>query len=87
MKKERLDTLLVQRGFFESRSRAQAAIMAGQVLVNEQKIDKTGTQVAPDAAIRLLGGDLKIKYTDDAVFMTGSATRVFDGEVDETKIL
>lgn len=59
MKKERLDTLLVQRGFFESRSRAQAAIMAGQVLVNEQKIDKTGTQVAPDAAIRLLGGDLK----------------------------
>ena len=35
MKKERLDTLLVQRGFFESRSRAQAAIMAGQVLVNE----------------------------------------------------
>lgn len=59
MKKERLDTLLVQRGFFESRSRAQAAIMAGQVLVNEQKIDKTGTQVAPDATIRLLGGDLK----------------------------
>lgn len=33
--------------------------MAGQVLVNEQKIDKTGTQVVPDAAIRLLGGDLK----------------------------
>mgnify|MGYP000148074105 FL=1 len=59
MKKERLDTLLVERGFFETRSRAQAAIMAGQVLVNEQKIDKTGTQVAPDAAIRILGGDLK----------------------------
>ena len=59
MKKERLDTLLVQRGFFESRSRAQAAIMAGQVLVNEQKIDKTCTQVAPDAAIRLVVGDLK----------------------------
>ena len=59
MKKERLDTLLVEKGFFESRSRAQAAIMAGQVLVNEQKIDKTGTQVAPDAAIRILGGDLK----------------------------
>jgi len=59
VKKERLDTLLVEKGFFESRSRAQAAIMAGQVLVNEQKIDKTGTQVAPDAAIRILGGDLK----------------------------
>lgn len=59
MKRERLDTLLVERGFFETRSRAQAAIMAGQVLVNEQKIDKTGTQVASDAAIRILGGDLK----------------------------
>ena len=40
-----------------------------------------------DVTVKLLGGDLKIKYTDDAVFMTGSATRVFDGEVDETKIL
>ncbi len=42
MKKERLDALLTARGLFESRARAQAAIMAGQVLVNEQKIDKTG---------------------------------------------
>ena len=45
MKKERLDALLTARGLFESRARAQAAIMAGQVLVNEQKIDKPGTQV------------------------------------------
>ena len=43
MKKERLDALLTARGLFESRARAQAAIMAGQVLVNEQKIDKPGT--------------------------------------------
>ncbi len=42
MKKERLDALLTARGLFESRARAQAAIMAGQVLVNEQKIDKPG---------------------------------------------
>ena len=40
MKKERLDALLTARGLFESRARAQAAIMAGQVLVNEQKIDR-----------------------------------------------
>ena len=39
MKKERLDVLLVNRGMFESRAKAQAAVMAGQVLVNEQKID------------------------------------------------
>lgn len=76
MKKERLDTLLVQRGFFESRSRAQAAIMAGQVLVNEQKIDKTGTQVAPDAAIRLLGGDLK--YVSRGGLKLEKAVRCFN---------
>ena len=35
-KKIRLDTFLVEQGFFESRARAQAAIMAGQVLVDEQ---------------------------------------------------
>ena len=51
MKKERLDALLTARGLFESRARAQAAIMAGQVLVNEQKIDKPGTQVPEEAAI------------------------------------
>jgi len=60
VKKERLDTLLTaKRGLFESRARAQAAIMAGQVLVNEQKIDKPGTQVPEEAAIRLLGEKLK----------------------------
>ena len=54
MKKERLDALLMNRALFESRAKAQAAIMAGQVLVNEQKIDKPGTPVAPDVQIRLL---------------------------------
>ena len=58
MKKERLDVLLVNRGMFESRSKAQAAVMAGQVLVNEQKIDKPGTPVAPEVTIRLLGNKL-----------------------------
>src|SRR5574344_913730 len=58
MKKERLDALLMNRALFESRAKAQAAIMAGQVLVNEQKIDKPGTPVAPDVQIRLLGNKL-----------------------------
>ena len=57
--KERLDALLVNRGMFESRAKAQAAIMAGQVLVNEQKIDKPGTQVKPEVTIRLLGNQLR----------------------------
>ncbi len=42
-----------------SRERAQALILAGKVLINEQKLDKPGAQVVPDAEVRLLGGDLK----------------------------
>ena len=59
VKKVRLDTFLVEQGLFESRARAQAAIMAGQVLVDEQKIDKPGTPVKAEAKIRLLGDQLK----------------------------
>jgi len=57
--KLRLDKLLVDRGLVASRDRAQALIIAGKVLVNEQKFDKAGTQVALGAAVRLLGEDLK----------------------------
>ena len=58
-KKIRLDTYLVEKGLFESRAKAQAAIMAGQVLADEQKIDKPGTAVKEGAVIRLLGDQLK----------------------------
>ena len=55
--KTRLDVLLLERGLAPSRERARALILAGRVLVREQKIDKPGTAVASDAAIRLLGED------------------------------
>lgn len=57
--KTRLDVLLVDRSLVVSRERARALILAGRVLVNEQKIDKPGAAVVPDAAIRLLGEDLR----------------------------
>lgn len=57
--KLRLDKLLVDRGLAGSRERAQALILAGKVLVNDQKIEKAGAQVAAEAVIRLLGEDLK----------------------------
>jgi 23S rRNA (cytidine1920-2'-O)/16S rRNA (cytidine1409-2'-O)-methyltransferase len=57
--KIRLDKLLVDRGFTTSRERAQALILAGRVLVDEQKVEKTGAQFSEDCAIRLLGEDLK----------------------------
>ena len=57
--KTRLDKLLVDRGITPSRERAQALILAGKVLVNEQKIEKAGASVEPDSALRLLGEDLR----------------------------
>ena len=53
--KERLDVLLVERGLAESRSRAQAVIMAGEVYVNGQKADKAGMDVPLEAEIEVRG--------------------------------
>lgn len=58
MDKVRLDVLLVNKGFFESRTRAQAEVMAGNVLVNEIKVDKPGTLFTEDVTVRLLGNQL-----------------------------
>jgi 23S rRNA (cytidine1920-2'-O)/16S rRNA (cytidine1409-2'-O)-methyltransferase len=59
--KTRLDKLLVERGLAPSRERAQALILAGKVLVNEQKIEKAGASVDSGSAsvLRLLGEDLR----------------------------
>ena len=57
--KLRLDKLLVDRTLAASRERAQALILAGRVLVNEQRIDKPGTAVDDTVTIRMLGDDLR----------------------------
>jgi len=49
----------VERGLTPSRERAQALILAGKVLVNEQKVEKAGASIDSDAAVRLLGEDLR----------------------------
>ena len=59
MAKVRLDVLLVEQGLQESRQKAQATIMSGQVFVNGQRVDKPGTAVAADAQIEVRGGGLK----------------------------
>lgn len=56
--KQRLDILLTEKNFFDSRARAKAMIMAGKILVNGQKVDKAGTLIAPDAEIRILGEEM-----------------------------
>jgi 23S rRNA (cytidine1920-2'-O)/16S rRNA (cytidine1409-2'-O)-methyltransferase len=57
--KVRLDRLLVERGLAESRQKAQALILAGQVMVDEQKVEKCGTTVSAEAGLRLLGETLR----------------------------
>jgi 23S rRNA (cytidine1920-2'-O)/16S rRNA (cytidine1409-2'-O)-methyltransferase len=72
--KERLDLLLVQKELVETRTRAQARILAGEVIVNDHRIDKPGTKVPIDAEIRLKGsgnpyvsrGGMKLKAALDA---------------------
>jgi len=56
-KRERIDKLLVERGLAQSRARAQALVMAGAVLVSEQRVEKPSESFPPDAEIRVRGAD------------------------------
>lgn len=58
MKRERIDKLLIERGLAQSRTKAQAMVMAGVVLVNEQRVEKPSEQFAADVRIR-------VKHSDD----------------------
>jgi 23S rRNA (cytidine1920-2'-O)/16S rRNA (cytidine1409-2'-O)-methyltransferase len=72
-KKQRLDVLVHERGLAESRAKAQALILAGQVVVKDQRVDKPGALVPDDAELRLKGevlpyvsrGGLKLKHAID----------------------
>lgn len=55
--RQRLDQALVERGLVETRSRAQALIMAGKVYSGEVKLDKPGTQIAADMPLDVRGGE------------------------------
>lgn len=61
MKRERIDKLLVERKLAETRTRAQALVMAGLVLADEQRVEKSSDLISPNAVLR-------IKGTDDPAF-------------------
>jgi len=56
--KERLDVLLVKKGIFLSRERARASIMAGEIFVEGQRVDKCGEKIREDADIVFKGEEL-----------------------------
>jgi 23S rRNA (cytidine1920-2'-O)/16S rRNA (cytidine1409-2'-O)-methyltransferase len=72
-RKERLDVLLVEAGLAPTRTKAQALVLSGQVVVGEQRVDKPGTRVSVEAPLRLKGevlpyvsrGGLKLRHALD----------------------
>ena len=62
MRKQRIDLMLQARGLAESRTKAQAMIMSGVVLVNEKRVDKPSETFADDAIIRIKGDTLQNRY-------------------------
>ena len=74
--KKRIDLLLVEKGYFESRERAKKAIMAGVVFVNNQRCDKAGVDVDEEADI-LVKGD-PIPYVSRGGLKLEKAMNQFD---------
>ena len=79
MKKIRLDQLIFDKGLAESRERAKAYIMAGNVYVNGQKETKPGTSVAEDASLEIRGETLP--YVSRGGWKLEKALRVFPIDV------
>jgi 23S rRNA (cytidine1920-2'-O)/16S rRNA (cytidine1409-2'-O)-methyltransferase len=78
MKKERIDKLLVKQGFIDSRTKAQALVMSGIVLVNEKRVEKPSETFAPDSAIRLKGKSDESKYVGRGGLKLERALREFN---------
>lgn len=78
--KERLDVLLVEKGFFTSREKARRTIMAGEVFVDCQREDKPGTKIDKNAAIEVRGNPLP--YVGRGGLKLEKAIAVFSPEID-----
>lgn len=84
MKRERIDKLLVERGLAESRTKAQAIVMAGAVLANEQRISKPSDLIPTDAEIRVKGADDPAsRYVGRGALKLEAALRDFEVDVQD----
>ncbi len=75
LSKERLDVLLVNRGLVESREKAKAVIMTGNVFVNDQREDKAGQKFPEDVYIEIRGK--KLKFVSRGGYKLDKALQVF----------
>src|SRR4051812_40614049 len=77
MPKERIDKLLTDRGLAASRTKAQALVMAGVVLVDDKRVEKASETYEPTATIRLKGDSPENKYVSRAGLKLESALAEF----------
>ncbi|HYG69747.1 MAG TPA: TlyA family RNA methyltransferase [Anaeromyxobacteraceae bacterium] len=77
MKRERIDLLLVARGLAESRTKAQALVMAGAVVVGEARVDKPGALVDPELPIRLKEDAAPHRYVSRGALKLEKALEAF----------
>ncbi len=83
MKRERIDKLLVELGFADSRTKAQALVMAGVVLVNEKRIEKPSESFAGNVKIRIKGQNAESKYVGRGGLKLEKALQEFHIQPDE----
>lgn len=85
--KERVDVLLVEKGFYDTREKAKRAIMAGLVIVNDKKIDKPGTSIKIDEEpVIRVKGDV-CKYVSRGGLKLEKAINVFNLDFNNKIIL
>ena len=81
MPKERIDKLLVDLGLVDSRTRAQALVMGGVVLVDEKKVEKPSDKFEITATVRLKGASLETRYVGRGGLKLEAALREFGIDV------
>src|SRR5262245_12745385 len=81
MKRERIDKLLVAAGLADSRTKAQAMVMAGVVLADEQRVEKSSQEFSPEAILRIKGDTPETKYASRAGLKLEKALQEFGVDV------
>jgi len=81
MKKERLDTILVDLGYFDNKSKASASILSGSVKINDEVITKAGYQIDPDKKMEI---EIKsMPYVSRGGFKLEKALKTFDIKIND----
>ncbi|EJE98698.1 TlyA family RNA methyltransferase [Liquorilactobacillus mali] len=86
MKKERVDVMLVQQGLFDTREQAKRAVMAGEILgENEERLDKPGMKINIETELHFKGK--KMPYVSRGGYKLEKALKVFDVEIKNKTVL